>query len=60
MEITKVEKIYSDYTNQFTGYNVTFSDSTVMSVPLAEKNRHYQQVQEWIADGGVVIDNPPE
>jgi len=28
--------------------------------PLDEANTDYQAIQEWIADGGVVIDNPPE
>jgi hypothetical protein len=23
-------------------------------------NRHYQTIQEWIAEGNTVIDNPPE
>ena len=29
-------------------------------VPLDEANTDYQAIQEWIADGGTVIDNPPE
>ena len=30
------------------------------SVPNDEANTDYQAIQEWIADGGTVIDNPPE
>jgi hypothetical protein len=33
-------------------------DGQEMSVPLDPANRHYQAIMEWIADGGVVIDNP--
>ncbi len=30
------------------------------SIPNDSKNVDYQAIQEWIADGGTVIDNPPE
>jgi len=29
-------------------------------IPIDEANTDYQEIQEWIADGGEVIDNPPE
>ena len=29
-------------------------------IPIDEANTDYQEIQEWIADGGIVIDNPPE
>ena len=35
-------------------------NGTEMSVPLDPDNRHYQAIQEWIAEGNTVIDNPPE
>ena len=53
--INTVEKIYFD--NQFTSYKMTLNDGQVWSVPLDEANTDYQLIQEWIADGGVVIDN---
>jgi hypothetical protein len=28
-------------------------------VPLDEANSDYQAIQEWIAEGNTVIDNPP-
>jgi len=61
MMINTVEKIYRsvpvvEFTNT---YKVTYSDSTVKFVPLDEANTDYQAIQEWIAEGGVVIDNPP-
>jgi hypothetical protein len=57
--INTVEKIYIDlpivrFTNT---YKVTYSDSTIKFVPLDEANSDYQAIQEWIADGGTVIDN---
>ena len=32
-------------------------DGQEMSVPLDPANRHYQAIQEWIAEGNTVIDN---
>ena len=59
--INTVTKIYSIFTNQHENYMVTFTDSNiVISVPLDEANTDYQAIQQWIADGGTVIDNPPE
>jgi hypothetical protein len=28
-------------------------------IPIDPANTDYQAIQEWIADGGTVIDNPP-
>jgi len=58
--INTVEKIYSIYTGEHISYSVTYVNSNIQkSVPLDEANTDYQAIQEWIADGGVVIDNPP-
>tara|TARA_Y100001938_G_C7826171_1_gene299052 strand:- start:15 stop:194 length:180 start_codon:yes stop_codon:yes gene_type:complete len=47
--------------NEFCSYQVTYVNSNIVkSVPLDEANTDYQAVQQWIADGGTVIDNPPE
>ena len=47
--------------NEFCSYQVTYVNSNrEKSVPLDEANTDYQEVQQWIADGGTVIDNPPE
>ena len=56
--IEKVEKNYID--GIFKNYKITKSDGRVWLVPLAEDNTDYQEIQQWIADGGTVIDNPPE
>jgi hypothetical protein len=53
-----IEKIYSD--NFWTGYKMVLSNDRVYSVPLDPANTDYQAIQEWIAEGGVVIDNPPQ
>jgi hypothetical protein len=57
--INTVTKRYID--NEFVSYRVTYTNSNLISsVPLATDNTDYQAIQEWIADGGTVIDNPPE
>ena len=55
--ITNVEKIY--FKNSFSNYKMTLSNGQVWSVPLDEANTDYQAIQEWIAAGGIVIDNAP-
>ncbi len=54
--INTVTKNYVD--GEFVSYQVTHVNSNmVKSVPLDEANTDYQAIQEWIADGGTVIDN---
>ena len=61
MMINTVTKNYDGITNEFCSYQVTYVDSNIeKSVPLDEANTDYQSIQTWIADGGTVIDNPPE
>ena len=57
--INTVEKIYDADNNHF-GYEMRLIDGKILNVPLDEANTDYQAIQEWIADGGTVIDNPPE
>jgi hypothetical protein len=60
MILETVTKIYEEEFNRFIGYRVTNSQNNqVTFVPNNEVNTDYQAIQEWIADGGVVIDNPP-
>ena len=58
--IHTITKNYNE-DNEFCGYQVTYVDSNMqLSVPLDEANSDYQAIQEWIAAGNTVIDNPPE
>jgi hypothetical protein len=54
---TLVEKCYSHFTNQFSGYKI-IENGITSNVPLDEANTDYQAIQEWIAEGNTVIDNP--
>jgi len=57
--INTITKNYLD--GEFVSYQVTYVNSNIVkSVPLTEANTDYQAIQEWIAEGGTVIDNPPE
>jgi len=58
--INTVEKRYSIFSNNFENYKVTYTDNKVVFVPLDETNTDYQAIQEWIKDGGTVIDNGAE
>jgi predicted P-loop ATPase/GTPase len=55
---TSVTKLY-DMNNNVEAYVIVENDKTSY-VPLDEANTDYQAIQEWIADGGTVIDNLPE
>ena len=59
MILQTVTKVYDQLiNNKVVGYRVTNSQNDeVTFVPLNEANSDYQTIQEWIADGGVVIDN---
>jgi len=54
-----IETIKKNYfSGKFVSYQVTYVNSNIeLSVPLDEANTDYQEIQEWIADGGTVIDN---
>ena len=51
---TSVTKTYDE--GVFNGYQTVYNGKTSY-VPLDEANTDYQAIQEWIADGGTVIDN---
>ena len=55
-----VEKQYNEDGSNFLNYKVTLDDGRILYVPLDETNKEYKEIQQWIADGGTVIDNPPE
>ena len=58
--INSVETVYTPDGTHVTSYKVTKSDGIIYSVPKDTANTDYQEIQQWIADGGTVIDNPPE
>ena len=55
--INTVEKIYS--VGEFVNYKMILTNGTTWFVPLDPANTDYQAIQEWIAAGNTVIDNPP-
>jgi hypothetical protein len=57
---TSVTNIYDMYDNSIISCYEVIENDKRLYVPLDEANTDYQAIQEWIADGGTVIDNPPE
>ena len=57
MIINTVTKQYTLTKNPFVSYQIEYQNGTKVSVPLDEANTDYQAIQQWIADGGTVIDN---
>ena len=55
MEISSVEKYY--YNGEYVSLQLTYSNGEKYSVPLDEANRHYQEILEWVENGGVIVDN---
>ena len=54
--IVSVEKKY-DLQNRHNTYKVIFDVDKNCFVPNNQANTDYQEIQQWIADGGTVIDN---
>ena len=57
--INTVEKYYIDSENTQWGktYKVVFTDNSIAYVPHDTANRHYQEILEWVANGGTIVDN---
>jgi hypothetical protein len=55
MNITKAKYYLNEDGNANQGINVTI-DGQVMYVPLDPANRHYQAIQEWVAEGNKIED----
>ena len=54
--IDTVTKYY--FRGEHAGYVVTYKNSNItQSVPVAEENKDYQEIQQWISEGNTVIDN---
>ena len=55
MNITKAKYYLNEDGNANQGIDVTI-DGEVMYVPLDPDNRHYQAIQEWVAEGNKIED----
>ena len=40
-------------------YMIVVKDGVTTSVPLDTENRHYQEVQTWVAEGGTIAPAAP-
>ena len=57
MQINTVKKKISPITNELSSYKVTLLNrNIVLSVPLDPANRHYQAIQEWVAEGNTIAE----
>ena len=56
MNINTVQKVIDEITNELSSYRVTLvgDNQTVLSVLLDPNNRHYQAIQEWVAEGNTI------
>ena len=52
MTIQIVTKEYDD--SKFIAYKLVYANGEIWSVPLDEANRHYQAIQEWVAEGNTI------
>lgn len=55
--INTVEKKYSPIDASQFVYIIAYNNGTIVSVPHNEDNRHYQEILEWVANGGTIVDN---
>jgi hypothetical protein len=53
MNITQAQYVASDGEN--TSIQATINER-VLSVPIDPNNRHYQAIQEWVAEGNTIED----
>jgi len=45
----------AQYTNEEqTSVSVTYDDGKILSVPVAQGNRHYQELMEWLEQGNTI------
>jgi len=56
MNINTVQKKLDSVNSELSVYKVTLvgDNETVLSVPLDPANRHYQAIQEWVAEGNTI------
>jgi len=58
VNINTVKKRIDLISNELCSYKVTLVDDnqTVLSVPIDPANRHYQAIQEWVAEGNTIAE----
>ena len=56
-KIISVTKNYSVPENIFDSYIVELENENPVHVPLDEANSDYQEILEWVENGGVIVDN---
>ena len=56
MNINTVQKMIDETTDEFSGYKVTLvgDNEIVLCVPDEPNNRHYQEIQKWVAEGNTI------
>ena len=54
--IQKVEKYYDDFGVYTNTYMITYTDGSLIQAPHDTANRHYQEILEWVANGGTIVD----
>ena len=55
MNISSAKYLYDTKHNKNAGILVVI-DGQEMSVPLDPANRHYQAIQEWVAEGNTIAE----
>ena len=55
MNITSAQYYKSNMTEENSCINAVI-DGVTMSVPLDTANRHYQAIQEWVAEGNTIAE----
>ena len=53
MNIINAQYVYDTLTSVNTGIIATIDDTEIF-VPLDPDNRHYQAIQEWVAEGNTI------
>ena len=52
--IKTVKKINSFVSGEWSNCKVTYDDNSFCYVPLNEKNKDYQEILEWVAEGNTI------
>ena len=57
MAIQTVTKEYNNRTpKELTSYKLVYVGGENWSVPIDDDNRHYIEIQEWVADGNTIAE----